>query len=80
MTRHDSQRAPRTSAPSGIAGRAVLYDALVVPDGQPDTGLIIASAESAGTGERRELAERFNGLTAYLRSPAKVTISSPTAC
>ena len=43
----------------------------------PATGVARADGVSPLAQTRRELAERFNGLTAYLRSPAKGSWTAP---
>ena len=43
----------------------------------PETGVAIADGVAPLAQTRRELAERFNGLTAYLRSPAKGSWTAP---
>jgi hypothetical protein len=43
----------------------------------PTSGAVNADGRAPLTETRRELAERFNGLTAYLRSPAKGWWTAP---
>ena len=45
----------------------------------PTSGVARADGVAPLAQTRRELAERFNGLTAYLRSPAKGSWTAPMA-
>jgi len=66
------RRAVADNAPHAVEGAMVLIQLLL-----PTTGVTGADGLAPLAQTRRELAERFNGLTAYLRSPAKGWWTAP---
>jgi hypothetical protein len=66
------RRAVADNAPHPVEGVMVLIQLLL-----PTTSVARADGVAPLDQTRRELAERFNGLTAYLRSPAKGWWTSP---
>ena len=66
------RRAVDDNAPHAVDGAMVLIQLLL-----PTTGVARDDGVAPLDQTRRELAERFNGLTAYLRSPAKGWWTAP---
>jgi hypothetical protein len=58
--------------PHAVEGAMVLIQLLL-----PTNGAAAADGFAPLAQTRRELADRFSGLTAYLRSPAKAIVDGP---
>jgi hypothetical protein len=66
------RRAAADNAPHALEDAMVLIQLLLPTSGAASADGLAPLAET-----RRELADRFNGLTAYLRSPAKGSWTAP---